>query len=190
MKKIITIIAILTFTLGCAQVWPITHISTLKVPQGTHVKDIDGLFIPYIGTWQGTWNGKLFILKIENYPDRLNSFPSGYYYYEDELIAKYKVIQTDTGSIIESTMDVSDLEVAKLESLGYPKDNEFDFLYSDIDKCGNTGKFMLEGNPATNQLQYFYYYEGFWISKDCPYTSKDDIPINLPTGTMTLTRIQ
>lgn len=179
----------LTFTLGCAQVLPITHDSTLRVPQGAHVKDLNGLFYPYIGTWQGTWNGKLFTLKIENYADKLNSFPSGYYYYEDQLIAKYKVIEIATGSAIESTMEISNLDNAKIESLGYPKDNEFDFLYSDIDKCGNTGRFRLEGNPATNQLQYFYIYEGFWISNDCTYQSKEDIPINIPIGTLTLTKI-
>ena len=192
MKNIITIVVCIIYTLAYSQEGVIAPLNTLSynVPNGTYIKDIDNIFQPYTGTWQGTWQGKLLILEIEKVSHKLNSSLDGSYYYEDQLIAKHKVVQTATGSTIESTMEISNLENAKIESLGYPKDNEFDFLYSDRDKCYNTGRFRLEGNPATNQLQYFYFYESFWISKDCTYLSQDEIPINIPTGTLVLTRVQ
>lgn len=193
MKKILTITICLFCIMTYSQEGVIVPIKTLSynVPTGTYIKDIDNVFQPYLGTWQGESNGKTFVIKIEKVTRELNSSLDGSYYYEDRLIARYKVIHTTTGSIIENTMDNMNLQGAKIENLGYPKNNEFEFLYSeDATKCYNTAKFQLEGNPATNQLKYYYFYQSFWIWRDCQYESKGDIPINIPTDIMILTRVQ
>lgn len=194
MKYIKTILISLFITLSTYSqqetILPLNYDASFDVPEGGYIKDLNNDFNSYEGTWQGTWNGKIFILRIEKVLHQLHSFPNGYYYYRDGLVGKYKVTEIGTGSIIESTMDITNFQEAKIESLAYPKNNEFNFLYSDDNKCYNTGKFRLKGNPATNQLQYFYFYESFWISKNCIYTSQDDIPINIPTSTLTLTKVQ
>lgn len=185
--KIILFIGILYSSISYGQILSLDYDTDNKIPDGAYIKDINNLFQSYIGTWQGTWDGKTFTVEFKKNTHKLISFPSGYSYYRDELIGKYRV-QNINGEILENTMIMSD-DSAKLFSLAYPKDNRFNFLYSDNDRCSNTASILFEGNPSTNQLIYRYRQDSFWMFFDCQYTRQDEIPIYIPKISMTLTRI-
>lgn len=158
-----------------------------EAPSGAYIKDIDNAFIPYIGTWQGIWDNKIFIIKIEKIAHRLRSFPSGHYYYEDRLIAKYEIKNASNDAIIESNMDILIEEEAKISNIGTGKDNQMYFLYSDQNLCSNSGEILLQRNLSNlNQLSYFYFHDEFWLEENCPYERQEDIPIPIPIPTINL----
>lgn len=168
---------------------PLDYNTNIEIQNGAYIKDVNNLFGSYLGRWQGTWDNKIFIIKIEKITQRLHSFPNGDYY-ADELIAKYEIKNAITNAIIESTMDTPIVEQAKIYSLSYPKNNYFYFGYLDSDRCSNTGKILLMGNPSSNQLSYYYFYDEFWQEENCPYEKQEDIPIPLPTiFNLALTRV-
>jgi len=191
MKKIILLISIFTVFTAYSQeiILPLNYEGSKDVPERGYLKDLFDVFNPYIGTWQGTWNGKTFILKIEKVTKELHSFESGYFYYRDRLIGKYIVKDNATGSIISTTMNNVNLQEAEIKSLAYPKENKFEFLYETGDECYVTGKIRLKGNPATNQLQYFYFPDEFWRFEECHVASAAEVLIPIPTEPMILTRV-
>lgn len=183
--KILILIFLQGFTSYGQEIWPLNYSNDGSKPSnGIHIKDTNGVFQPYIGKWQGLWNGKTFTLQIHKFADHLESFSNGDFYYRDILIGKYIIQNTNTASVIENTMTLENPNDAKISNLAYPKNGDFSFLYMDKERCGNTGKIILSGNPNSNQLTYYYRYESFWLYFDCQYSSKEQIPINIPTETM------
>lgn len=196
MKKIIVYLFALNCYFSFSQegvTVPITT-SSLDCISGTYFSDIDFLYQPYIGTWQGNWNSgsgtKTFTVKFEKITHKLNSFPNGDYYYMDLLIGKYTVTETSTGIILSSTMNIINSENAKIKSLGAPHNNKFSFWYGDSDLCYASAQIYTELNSSNlNQLDYRFVYDDFWIRENCQYTSKQDIPVPIPTVHMTLTKV-
>jgi len=191
MKKIILTLGLFfgLFLYGQENVAPLGTLS-YDVPDGTYIKDMDNVFQPYVGTWKGSWDGKTFVLRIEKNLKQLNTFPDGSYYYEDELLGKFSISDAATGAIIETNEGVPYGEGAEIYSVGRPKDSRFSFIFSDGNRCSNSGKILLRGNPASGQLNYFYSFKDSWNSENCQYVYQHDIPIPIPTVRMILTKVE
>jgi hypothetical protein len=159
-----------------------------EIQSGTYKKDINNVLNPYIGTWESIWEGKKFMLQIEKDIKRKIIYESGFYYYTDRLIGKYKIVNLSDGDIIENNLSVTN-DNAKIESLARPKDGRFNFIYMDKDYCSNTGDIVLIGNPLNNVLIYKYFYDDYWNPHYCEYTNQNDIPINIPTVDVMLNKL-
>lgn len=189
-KHLITTFAIVSCMLTYSQEGVEVSLTTplFEIQSGAYKKDLNNVLNPYIGTWESTWDGKKIILQIEKDAKRKFSFESGFYYYADRLVAKYKIVVLEDGNIIENNLSSLN-EDAKIESLARPKDNSFSFLYMDKDLCSNTGNIVLIGNPLDNIVIYKFFYNDYWNSHHCDYTNQNDIPINIPTVDVTLTKL-
>ena len=168
-------------------VLPLNHDPTLKIHNGTYIKDIDNTYLPYLGNWETFWEVKKMNITIEKNTKQLITSPNGDYYYKDYLIIKFRVIDLTTQLEFANTYAKSNLKDAKITSIGSGKDNQIYFLYMDPDLCSNTGEIKLIrnlGNP--NELSYQYRFDEFWIEDDCPYLTQAEIPIYIPTVNVTL----
>lgn len=168
---------------------PLNHDPTIDIQNGTYIKDIDNVFLPYIGNWETTWENKKMTLTIEKVTKQLRTYPNGDYYYRDYLIIKYKIIALPSNFIISNTYNIANLTDAKITSIGTGKDNQLYFIYRDADFCYNSGEIILRQNLANqNELFYYYRFDGFWMPEDCPYETQQEIPVYLPTINVTLTK--
>ena len=169
---------------------PLNQEPTFDLQFGTYIKDTDNAFGPYIGTWEGNWNGKKMTISISAVAHHLIISPSKYHY-EDILIAKYIITDATTNTTLSSTMNIVGVDEAKIINSGIGKNNQMYFLYSDIDLCGISATILLKRDVANpNQLHYSFSQEEFWMTEDCAfYNDPNGIPIPLPMENVLLSRI-
>ncbi len=152
-----------------------------NVPNGTYIKDIDNVYLPYIGVWKGTTtDNKEFTLELVKFTKRKNIYPNGDYNYEDELMGKYQLKDLTTGTILFSTINISNYGDYRIYAVGSPNNGKFELMFTDI-TCFNSLMLFL-GNivGSPNQLRYTSMYDE-WISyRNCPYSNQGDIPLPLP----------
>lgn len=97
MKKIFSIIIIMTFNISClAQTVSLETMAQCDsnpqtCPDATYIKDVNNLLNKYVGTWKGTLNGKSYefnFIKKEN-------FGFGENLKRDRLIGRLKIINSN-----------------------------------------------------------------------------------------------
>ncbi len=165
--------------------------TVIGIPSGTYVKDIDNKLLPYVGTWEGEWDGKKFTLVIEKRFKEINMSESGYYYYEDRLVGKYKITTLSNNVVIANNLNEQNYNLMKIRNSGSGKNNALWMLYLDKDLCSVTASFVLRGNPATNQLEYRgFLQDEYWNSQGCQFAGLEDIYnlIPIPKVNLVLTR--
>ncbi len=193
-KHIIVFIIVMTCSKSIAQIGVIVPLTTgnpyLDIKNGTYIKDVTNVFGPYIGTWETTWQGKLFSLKLQKVTRLLNSSPNGDFFYHDKIIGKYIITDVATGQILKNTMTISDPNKAFITSAGRPNssNNRFNFTFIDGEFCSNGGEVTLKDDPASLHLLFYFTPDNFWQWEDCPYLKKELIPIPFPQGVVTLTK--
>src|SRR5690606_12129192 len=107
MKKYI-VMCMFTALSAYSQEGVIVPLSTSsEVKQGTYLKDISNDLAPYTGFWEGTWNGNQILFKVSKKLKHKESFPSGYYYYNDELIVRYKITNMSDNTVIADNLNES-----------------------------------------------------------------------------------
>jgi len=192
MKNLIVIIAIVGTLIPCrAQIVSLEQVVNFTNAQsGTYYKDIANNLQPYVGTWEGTWEDKIFTLVLSKVTIN-QTFPDGAYYLEDLLIGKYKVVDTNTNNILFNTLLISGNENAKIHSAGAGIGNDLRFDYSDPELCGVSGTIILsKNNDNLNHMRYTFFHNGMIIfEEDCPYFNVP-IPIPIPTVSFDLIRVQ
>ncbi|WP_157505080.1 hypothetical protein [Flavobacterium tegetincola] len=189
-NNIVCILLLMSFNVQSQQgnILPLSH-DLLSTENGDYVKDIDNVYLPYLGNWETQWEGKKMDVSIQKSTKQLITSPNGNYYYKDYLIIKFRVIDLTTQLEFANTYGISNLKDAKITSISTGKDNQIYFLYMDPDLCNNTGKIKLIrnlGNP--NELFYQYRFDEFWMPDNCPYLTQAEIPIYIPTVNVTLTK--
>jgi hypothetical protein len=197
MKKYIAILVVSNLFTYAQEgvILPLNYNSNLTILNGTYIKDTNNEFNPFVGTWVGTENGRELRLRIVKIIKLLNSHANGDYYYYDRLVAFYRITDIASGDIIEDNLDELDNTLARIKSIGRPKNNKLNFLHSqDAEHCYKSTGIGLKGNPATNQLLYYSKTEGwFETTSGCNYGSIDEIPdiipITTPATPITLTRL-
>lgn len=191
MKKYITII--ISF-IGIFNIYaqegvevPLTK-PVYQIQSGTYKKDLNNKYGNYIGTWEGTWEGKKFTLVLGKLAKKKNDSPSGFYYYRDMIIGWYKITNLSSGAVIANNLGEQNYDLIKITG-GSGKNNELHLQYTDPNICYASGNILLSGDPTTNQLEYSFTFDDFWIQEDCPYLTWANIPYPIPTITINLTRL-
>ena len=189
MKTIIRILALTLISLNAnCQTLPL--LSPEDAENGGYYKDIDNMLPFWVGTWKRQINNIEYTFEFVSFPHHLWPFPNGDYYYIDELMGKFKVVDLDTNQVLYNDLNITDFENYKIRFLSYNAYNGYSFSYHDkINNCFNFVDFKLIKDPTNlNQIQYkeFEYYD--FLEIDCTYTSQEDIPMFLPKVDLTLTR--
>lgn len=194
MKKILKYLLIFT-ALSCkSQVTSIAPLNGLisEHANGTYFKDLNSELDYYVGTWQGISNNKKYIFEFVKFNQHLNGSVNDYYYYEDELKGKLKVIDVQTNQVLYNNLNVTNYDDYLI--LGLSKRNGmFSFMYRDKpEKCYVTAEFNLRRiNGQPNQLTYCYFtLKSFGGFSECiTYQNIQDIPMFLPKEDLILTKL-
>lgn len=187
-----TIIKILTLTLISLNVNCQTlPLNGLEEPNtGGYLKDMDNVLPFWVGTWKGQLNNKEYTIQLVSFPQHLFSFSTERYYYIDELMGKFKVVDLTTNDILYDDLYVTNFENFKIRFLSYNAYNGYSFGFFDTNvNCYNNIGFRLIKDPTNlNQILFtdFKYYE--YLKKDCSYDNQVDIPMFLPKVNLVLTR--
>lgn len=188
--SISTIFLFLFFNITLAQESEIVPFNTLptEMPFAAYAKDVDNTLSRFIGDFVGTvGNIRLTIKTIKILKNRSGTMPDGSYYFRDRLAFLYKIENISTGEIIENTLN-STLAQSKVYS-NAARNGKIYFLYLDKSKCQNAANITLTQDPAQpTKFIYRFYEDGSWWSEDCPYASKEDIPLYLPKEMIVLTK--
>jgi hypothetical protein len=160
------------------------------VPSGTYKKDIDDVFLPYVGTWKGVLYGKEYTFVFQMFPQHMYTNADGTYYYEDILGAKYEVKDMATGNILFTTMSMNNYDESRILNIGSPNNGRQNFLFRDLTNCANSMTFALFNIPGnTNQRRYGgFTYTDFYIAEGCPYADRYDIPVPIPKNGLIFTK--
>lgn len=164
----------------------------IDVENGNYLKDLDNIFIGYVGIWEGTWESKTFKFKIEKITHHLKSFPNGDYHYEDILVAKYQIIDNSNNMILFNTFDTLVYEDINIENVNIGQNNELDFLFIDGNvHCNIMGLICLKRNLSNpNTISYSYNnYDNWSPDSLCPYNNRNDVPIPIPKDNLILTKL-
>ena len=183
MKKIIIIFTLLISINVKGQPGVTVPLGTWDtVPNGTYIKDINNVYLPYVGTWKGILNGKEHTYVFQIFTQHMFTNPSGTYYYEDILKAKYEVKDITSGNILFTTMSAVNYEDFYITALGTPDNGRLDFYFADVSNCYNSLKFaLINVAGVSNQLRFGGpFYNDFYIPEGCPYADRYDIPVPIP----------
>ncbi len=95
--------------------------------ENIYIKDIDGLFNPYIGTWKWTNGNDTLTITFQKITMKY-LIVGKYKYFKDDLVAKYKYTQGNTAVV----NTLNNLEPTILIMGKKPKGNKARFLFKDI----------------------------------------------------------
>ncbi|WP_028123626.1 DUF6705 family protein [Epilithonimonas tenax] len=164
MKNIFLLILFI-ITISCnAQTYPLRTFT--QVPENAYLKDTSNELQYYEGVWKGSWNNKTIYIAFKKVNKQYNDVLK---YYEDNLIAKFKVLDNN-GNILFDNTNLADTK-AKIDGGGFrKKDDKYSFSYIDNDLCGITGYIMINFTDSSKtQLKWEYWKDNDWLDSDCFY---------------------
>lgn len=194
MKNILIIILGLLFSIKTnAQVTVVLPLDAYEYPNGAYLKDLNESLLPYVGTWKGVLNNHEYTFVFQKFTQHLTTLPNGNYHYEDEIKAKFKVVDLLEEDVIYDNLSATNYDDFLIYGL-FPSTSHgiFQFIFRDTDlNCNNTLSFTLMNIIGqTNKLKYCYFeYKDSWKSWDCPnYPNRMNIPVYLPLNDLVLTK--
>lgn len=186
MKKNILIIVLISFcSFYIYSQIPVTNTiaveseTFLDCTPGTYLKDINGIYIPYLGNWSWT-NGNEKITftfkKITQY------YWAKYHAYGDFIVADYKytnangIVIIDTSLITNGSTNIKDY---KMFSAGI-NDDKFPFSFKDV-VISKSGRIIFTlNNTNPNQMSYKLENFGQSLPVGTPFVTDDfSIPDNI-----------
>lgn len=181
------LLLIFTITTCCtAQIIPIEEHGTYEeIPDGAYVKDVSGLLNKFIGTWEGYYENKKFILFSDV---STISFSNS----EFDLLKITYQIEDENGNIIIDTTTPSTEDVYVIEGMYFQDDGTFEsyVLHYIGYGCGQGGNMYIwvKEDTPDEMILNVYHDPGYYMPLDgCP-NGLDEILF--PTGDeiMTLTK--
>jgi len=172
MKKIMILGCMLLFAMSCKaqSIVPIEkkidYISAENgIPEGTYLKDINNLLSKYVGTWKGTYGGKVYTFFITKYTYK----PLKVTY--DLLLIRYLITFSD-GKILEDTRNLPNTSpnVIKGDYFGKDLAAYASNYFGKNSQCGNKGTVFIRMKNTTNtQMSFAFEPDKIMISEDtCP----------------------
>lgn len=189
MKYLIKLLVCLLITLNAnCQVTTTVPISSYDYPNGAYLKDLDNELSYWEGTWEGTVNNKKITIVFAKIIQHLKGDVNEHYYYRDEIIGKYKVVDLITNQVLYDNLSATNYNDYSILGL-VVRNGDFTFRFQDVDsKCYNSVQFHLQkitGHP--NQVKYCYFRFLDYQNWDCTnYTNQGSIPMFLPQVDLTL----
>ncbi|WP_166924643.1 DUF6705 family protein [Flavobacterium poyangense] len=179
MKKIITLASLIIITLSCKaqQVVPLERAidcrdSDTEIPDGTYLKDVNGLLDKYLGIWKGTYENKNYTFIVTKIKRDFLGIS------KDKLLISY-LITTTSGSVIEDTRSLPQADPLVMQgdyiskSLGYYVLN----YYGQNTECGQSGEVFISITKDNKQMKLFLAaYQGIIDGRKCPKVAEQILP--------------
>lgn len=148
-------------------------------PDYTYVKDINNSLDKYIGTWKGSYNGRIYEMKFNKslYQDFTG-------FKRDEITGRLRITTNPVNgfpslSFFDNFNETND-ENTDFSGLGISSNlqsYEMYFAGSSPQGCLNRGRIYLRINPNTpNQMTIFYWSDMDIVVGDCPSTFQQTFP--------------
>ncbi|HBV13798.1 DUF6705 family protein [Chryseobacterium carnipullorum] len=173
--KNIFLIALSIITISCkAQTYPLRTFT--EIPLNAYLKDKNNELQSYEGIWKGVFNGKTVYITFKKniyiYDDVLK-------YYKDNLIAKFKVLDSSSNILFDNTT-VSD-DKAKIWGGKFRKiDDKYSLIYVDPDLCNTSGNVIINFTDSSKtKLSWKLNLGSNMITTSCQYYDTG-IPEALP----------
>jgi hypothetical protein len=182
MKKILKFAFCLLLALNAnSQVTTIVPLSSYDYPNGAYLKDLNNELTFWEGTWEATLNNKKYTFVFTKFVQHLYSYANDYFY-RDELLGKYKVVDLTTNQVLYSNITATNYDDYSILGLAL-RNGDFSFLFQDdASKCYNSVKFSLQKiNGQSNQIRYCNFRLDEYHYYDCTnYADQLSIPMFLP----------
>ncbi|HBH23492.1 MAG TPA: hypothetical protein DDY13_08720 [Cytophagales bacterium] len=142
---------------GCAaQILPVEEQSNYiysgtALPESiNYIKDVNGLFDRYEGTWQINYDGFLYTFFVEKITKPVDQFPA-----RDLLLMRYK-IENDEGNILDDTSDLPDEHKLVIRGRYFLKGaHAYELSYlGELSACGQNAHVII--SPLQNQLKFYF----------------------------------
>ncbi|WP_144281197.1 DUF6705 family protein [Chryseobacterium echinoideorum] len=174
MKNILLIILFSTAVSLTAQIYPLRTYT--EIPNNTYLKDTNNELPAYEGTWKGIWDNKILFITFKKITNKYNE---NLKYYKDNLIAKFKVLDSNGVVLFDNTF-LSD-DNAEIWGGKFRKaDDKYSLVYIDNDLCGTSGNIRISFTDSTKtKLNWNLYFGSNMITDDCQYYYSE-IPQSLP----------
>lgn len=174
MKNIFLIILFSTAVSCTAQIYPLR--TFIQIPDNAYLKDTNNELPAYEGTWKGIWDNKILFITFKKITNKYNE---NLKYYKDNLIAKFKVLDSNGVVLFDNTF-LSD-DNAKIWGGKFRKaDDKYSLVYIDNDLCGTSGNIRISFTDYTKtKLNWNLYFDSNMITDDCQYYYSE-IPQALP----------
>ena len=155
MKTLIISISLILASLTCKaqQILPLEKAieyrdSDIEIPDGTYLKDINGLLNKYIGTWKGTYNNKNYTFIVTKIKKDFLDIS------KDKLLIRYLITAT-TGSILEDTRTLPDTNLLVIEGDYLSNDKKYYVLnyFGKNTTCGQSGEVFISTITSSGNKQ-------------------------------------
>ena len=147
-----------------------------EVPDGAYIKDVNNIFDNFLGTWNGTWEGKnySFIITEQTY-----SFLG---IMEDRLLMRYLITDGTTGSVLIDTTGLPDNDTFTTRGSYLHENNEtYELSYGGYG-CNQRGFILIALINNNTQMNLGLINVGGY---NCP---NGDAPPIIPTDNIVLTK--
>ncbi len=189
MKYLIKIMAYLLISLNAnCQVTTEVPISSYDYPNGAYLKDVNNELSYWEGAWEGTINNKKYTFVFTKFIQYLKGDTNSNYYYRDEILGKYKVVDLATNQVLYNNLTAVNHDDYSILGLAI-RNGGFSFWFQDVaSKCYNSVEFSLHKiNGQPNQIKYcnFRFGEYHYCTN---YSNQASIPMFLPQQELILTK--
>lgn len=141
-----------------------------------YVKDINNTLNKYVGTWKGTYNGRVYEIKFNK-----NLYEDFIGVKRDEIVGRLRI--TTIGNLSMTIFDnFNEPDDAKtrfsgLGLTGNLQSYEMHFSGPFTSGCINRGSIFLKINPSTpNQMRILYWSDTDIVVGECPSTFSQTFP--------------
>lgn len=118
-----------------------------------YIKDINGTFNKYIGTWKGVFENKTYEIVVTK-TTRTHDFHIRILKF-DALLIRYKITDSNSGVIVD-TKSLSDDNQYVINGLQFTKEGDYKLRFTGTDdNIGNVGTVLISVN---NGVFYFFFY--------------------------------
>lgn len=141
-----------------------------------YVKDINNTLSNYVGTWKGTYNGKVYEMKFNK-----SLYENFMGFKRDEITGRLRITTTGNSPIIVfDNFSEPDDKKTRFSGLGLASNLQSYEMYFGgpfTSGCINRGSIFLKIEPSTpNQMKIKYYSARDIVVGDCPSTFSQTFP--------------
>jgi hypothetical protein len=179
MKNIITLFLALLALSGKSQTMSLEETAQCQANPNcagyTYTKDINNILDKYIGTWKGTYNGKVYEIKFnKNLYDNMDIK-------RDRIKGRLRITITgNTPLTIFDNFNEPDDNKIRFSGVGLTSNlQSYEMLFSGpfTSGCINRGSIFLKINPITpNQMRIIYWSDRDIAVGECPSTFSQTFP--------------
>lgn len=157
-----------------AQIYPLRTFT--QIPENAYLKDTNNELPAYEGIWKGTWNNKTVYITFKKV---INKYNENLKYYKDNLIGKFKVLDSNENILFDNT-NLSD-DNPKIWGGKFRKiDDKYSLVYLDSDLCNTSGNIIINFTDSSKtKLNWKLTLGSNMITTDCQYYNTG-IPEALP----------